>query len=267
MEDDYKFGANILENLTTGMYRDSRTIYREYIQNACDSIDNAIRESILSPDEAEIRIEIHAGKIRKIVIEDNGMGIPADKFRSTLGNIADSDKKIGDARGFRGIGRLCGLAYCEEVLFIAKYKGEEKESVLRCRSSEMRRMLNENAHGIKYSAVDVLRKINEFFDRQAEDPAQHFFRVELIGINEENRDLLNIEDIKTLRRLHMSRVSNCGQISKNMQRVSNTKSTSIESRSTNSRFSNSTQPISKRSSILMKLLILNVVNFGMATEI
>ena len=194
MEDDYKFGANILENLTTGMYRDSRTIYREYIQNACDSIDNAIRESILSPDEAEIRIEIHAGSIRKIVIEDNGMGIPADKFRSTLGNIADSDKKIGDARGFRGIGRLCGLAYCEEVLFIAKYKGEEKESVLRCRSSEMRRMLNENAHGIKYSAVDVLRKINEFFDRQAEDPAQHFFRVELIGINEENRDLLNIAD-------------------------------------------------------------------------
>lgn len=28
--DNYVFGANILENLTTGMYQDSRVIYREY---------------------------------------------------------------------------------------------------------------------------------------------------------------------------------------------------------------------------------------------
>ena len=27
----YIFGANIIENLTTGMYQDSRVIFREYI--------------------------------------------------------------------------------------------------------------------------------------------------------------------------------------------------------------------------------------------
>ncbi len=32
---EYVFGANILENLTTGMYKDSKVSYREYIQNAC----------------------------------------------------------------------------------------------------------------------------------------------------------------------------------------------------------------------------------------
>ena len=29
-----KIGKNVLENLTRGMYEDSRVIYREYIQNA-----------------------------------------------------------------------------------------------------------------------------------------------------------------------------------------------------------------------------------------
>ena len=42
---DYVFGANILENLTTGMYQDSRVIYREYIQNACDQIDSPERRA------------------------------------------------------------------------------------------------------------------------------------------------------------------------------------------------------------------------------
>ena len=41
---DYVFGANILENLTTGMYQDSKIIYREYIQNACDQVDKAIKD-------------------------------------------------------------------------------------------------------------------------------------------------------------------------------------------------------------------------------
>lgn len=37
-----KIGKNILENLTTGMYSDSKVAYREYVQNACDQIDKAI---------------------------------------------------------------------------------------------------------------------------------------------------------------------------------------------------------------------------------
>lgn len=46
--ENYVFGANILENLTTGMYQDSKIIYREYIQNSCDQIDKAIKEGILN---------------------------------------------------------------------------------------------------------------------------------------------------------------------------------------------------------------------------
>ena len=46
---EFSFGANILENLTTGMYQDSKVIYREYIQNACDQIDKAEQLGILRP--------------------------------------------------------------------------------------------------------------------------------------------------------------------------------------------------------------------------
>ena len=44
-------GKNILDNLTTGMYSDSKVIYREYIQNACDQIDIAHNSGILSSNE------------------------------------------------------------------------------------------------------------------------------------------------------------------------------------------------------------------------
>ena len=53
---NYTFGANILENLTTGMYKSSQVIFREYIQNACDAIDKAISLGILKNGEDKIDI-------------------------------------------------------------------------------------------------------------------------------------------------------------------------------------------------------------------
>lgn len=81
---DYVFGANILENLTTGMYQDSRVIYREYIQNACDQIDVACKLGLLaSKKDGYINIQIN-GDNRTITIADNATGIARDKFRRLL---------------------------------------------------------------------------------------------------------------------------------------------------------------------------------------
>src|SRR5690554_474578 len=113
---EYVFGANIIENLTTGMYKDSKVIYREYIQNSCDQIDKAVASGLLGEGEGKIEIWLDFDQ-RKITIEDNATGIPASEFVRTLSNIADSDKQLGKNKGFRGIGRLCGLAYCKELVF------------------------------------------------------------------------------------------------------------------------------------------------------
>ena len=72
-------GKNILENLTTGMYLDSKVSYREYIQNACDQIDKAIKEGILNADEGEVEIYIDPKK-RYINIHDNATGVKAEDF-------------------------------------------------------------------------------------------------------------------------------------------------------------------------------------------
>lgn len=56
MSEEYIIRAHILESLTRGMYDDSKTIFREYVQNACDAIDNAMRDGILQPGEGRIDI-------------------------------------------------------------------------------------------------------------------------------------------------------------------------------------------------------------------
>ena len=51
-------GANILDSLTTGMYSDSKVIFREYIQNSCDAIDAAIQKGILSARDLKDKVLI-----------------------------------------------------------------------------------------------------------------------------------------------------------------------------------------------------------------
>lgn len=120
-----EIGKNIIENLTTAMYENSYTIYREYIQNAADSIDKAVDKAIMNKNNAVIDILIEFAK-RRITIYDNAMGISQSKFRNTLSNIADSQKNPSKEKGFRGIGRLAGLAYCDKLVFRTSTKGEKK---------------------------------------------------------------------------------------------------------------------------------------------
>lgn len=193
---EYVFGANILENLTTGMYQDSKVIYREYIQNACDQIDKAVRDGLLQRNEGKIEIWLDFEQ-RTISIEDNATGILAADFEKTLGNIADSSKKIGVDKGFRGIGRLCGLAYCRELIFTSTAVGENVISIMRCNAEKMRDLISRNEQGEKYTANEVLHSIYEFqLAEYTADLDAHWFKVELVGINGENTDLLDFGQIK-----------------------------------------------------------------------
>ena len=184
-------GKNILDNLTTGMYSDSKVIYREYIQNACDQIDLAIANGLMSSEEASVDIYIDADK-RYISIEDNATGVPSADFISNLGDIANSNKQIGKNKGFRGIGRLCGLAYCKYLKFITSYQGESIASEMICDAKKMRSMLYENK---KYS-IDEIWDTIVTFDKMPEVAEKHYFKVELVDINKENTDLLDDKKVK-----------------------------------------------------------------------
>ena len=186
-----KIGKNILENLTTGMYLDSKVTYREYVQNACDQIDKAIDSGIVTSELAEVTIFIDQKK-RYVSIEDNATGVREKDFVTQLGDIANSDKKIGVDKGFRGIGRLCGLAYCRTLVFTTSYAGESIASRMSFDAKLMREMLISDK---KYTVDQILDAIVTT-ESYTEEKDKHYFKVELIDINPENTDLLDTTGVR-----------------------------------------------------------------------
>lgn len=184
-------GKNILDNLTTGMYSDSKVIFREYIQNACDQIDLAITLGILSPDEGSVDIFTDTKK-RYISIKDNATGVKSKEFIEDVGDIANSNKEIGKNKGFRGIGRLCGLAYCKTLKFTTSYRGENVKSIMTCDAQKMRAMLVENK---KYTLNEIWDAIITY-STDEEKAEKHYFEVEMFEINKENTDLLDEKKVR-----------------------------------------------------------------------
>ncbi len=210
--DTFNYGANLIENLTTGLYQDSKVIFREYIQNACDQIDKAEELGILRPRDPKSKYpDLGQGVVniwlyprdRKIIVEDNATGIKELDFKRVMGSVGDSDKELGKDKGFRGIGRLCGLAYCKRLVFTTRWNGESNVSVMACDALKMRQMINEtNMKVQRYSINDVLTAMTEFsaHPTSANDP-EHFFRVELIDINNENEELFGGRDEDNIKQL------------------------------------------------------------------
>ena len=117
LEGEVVIGKDILELLTSAMYTDPLSLYREYVQNACDSIDEAEEIGLLaSHSEGAIQITVDS-QLRSIRIRDNGTGIGADKVQDILVAIGASQKRGTNKRGFRGVGRLCGLGYAQTLIF------------------------------------------------------------------------------------------------------------------------------------------------------
>jgi len=67
-------------------------------------------------DAGKVTIGIYA-PTRSVKITDNGTGIPYDQFVHRLTAFGASRKRGRAARGFRGVGRLAGLGYCQELVF------------------------------------------------------------------------------------------------------------------------------------------------------
>ena len=126
---EISIGKFTLESLTTGMYSEPESCFREYIQNAVDAIDTAINEGLLTIDESRIEILVD-DEHRVISIKDNGTGISGKKAKNTLLDIGNSSKLHTINRGFRGIGRLGGLSYCKRLSFCTSFKGEDIKTIV-----------------------------------------------------------------------------------------------------------------------------------------
>lgn len=182
-------GKNVIESLTTGMYENPLFVYREYIQNAADAVDHAVKSGVLQKGEEAISVRIDNER-QEIIIEDNAIGIESAKAFSILRNIAKSTKQKGIDKGFRGIGRLGGLAYCQKLTFETSCKGEDVKSIVTWDAEKLQNLINDTED--KSSGEEVVKEVTSF-DSKKEDKDEHYFKVVMEDVNLGN--LLNIDEV------------------------------------------------------------------------
>lgn len=112
-------GAGLLGLVTTGMYDNPLSMYREYIQNAVDAV---ARSGIPGTPRVAIAVDVIE---RRIMIQDNGPGLSREDALERLLPIGRSNKRLGIDRGFRGVGRLAGLAFAKTVTFTTRACGDQ----------------------------------------------------------------------------------------------------------------------------------------------
>jgi len=188
-----KIGAFVLETLTTGMYTNPLDSIREYIQNAFDSILSAERFKFLDRNEGIIIISIDP-ESRSLSIKDNGTGLSSSEVIPRLLNIGMSSKQYGQEAGFRGIGRLAGMAYSKKVKFVTSYKYEDDSSIIEFDCEGIRKSISPSLKQVEELA-DVLKKntTQDLSDAKKDD---HFFEVRLEGLDETVPNFLNLNQLE-----------------------------------------------------------------------
>jgi len=184
------------------MYNNPLMVLREYVQNAVDAIELAEREEILPRNAGTVSVTID-GQHRQIVIEDNGIGLKSATATTLLGGVGLSSKRFGDARGFRGIGRLGGLGYADELCFETRSVQQDFVQVVCWNVTKLQTYLrNRRGHVSLAEAIKAAVRVSKRAPHKTE--GSHFFRVTLRHVRRFHRDdLLNIERVAT----YLSRVA------------------------------------------------------------
>ena len=192
--DAVRIGKDVIELLTSGMYVSPITIYREYVQNAADGIDAYRARLPVGGEVPQGRVAItidHAA--RSVAIRDDGAAIASRDAAATLLAIGGSPKRGTTARGFRGVGRLSGLAFCRELEFRSKAEGEVYVNCVAWDCRELRRRLadgtsRDDLRSIVAACVSVWRE-------EPEAASEHFFEVRLLDVARHRQDLLLNEKV------------------------------------------------------------------------
>lgn len=185
-------GKFTLESLTTGMYSEPESCYREYIQNAVDSIDIAVSEGLLTLEDSRIEIIVDEGS-KSISIKDNGIGIAKDRAESTLLNIGNSTKLHTSNRGFRGIGRLGGLSYCDRLSFCTSAFGEREKTLVIFDCAKLKTLLIPGKN-MQYNLQDVIDAVTEV-RHSPEQESAHYFIVKMEGVDD-TTELLDYDAVR-----------------------------------------------------------------------
>lgn len=184
MSENIIIGKHTLESLTSGMYSDPFVVFREYIQNCVDSIDNAVAQGILKSGDDQITIRL-APLDKRIVIRDNGLGISKKEAEKTLISIGNSKKSSENSRGFRGIGRLSALSNCDKLTFQTSAPNEAVATKIVIDAEKLAELLAKDI-GEDVTVIDVLQNVYTI-ETLPEKESAHYFAVQMDGVKESSK--------------------------------------------------------------------------------
>jgi molecular chaperone HtpG len=189
-----KFGLRLLETLTSALYDKPIVLFREYVQNSVDAYNTAINDKLKKIDNFSVDININKDQ-RFITVFDNGYGIPENHFYAKMTGIGVDEKfHLLNQIGFRGIGRLSGIPFCEKLIFKNKPEGNKNIFEFIWNGKLFNDML------IKDSTVELSKAFEEITSisnvKYEGNISDHFFSVSIENYNDEIRELIEQKDFK-----------------------------------------------------------------------
>lgn len=163
-------GGEMLRLVTAGMYNDPLVLYREYIQNAADSI------ATLEDGASAVTIKIDVVG-SQVTILDDGAGLSPRDAAFRLLAVGSSGKDAAVDRGIHGVGRLSALAFAERVHFTTRSSASEAVTRVSWDGRALRRSNLE-----RYDASAAIEDCTTI--RSVSDGAwpSRFFQVEVDGV-------------------------------------------------------------------------------------
>src|SRR5256886_2125703 len=143
--------------LADDLYPRKLEIVREYIQNASDALDafNRVAEHIENDFTPVMKISIQG---KSLLVFDNGIGMDGEEIQK-LKRIAYSEKREGHEAGYKGIGRLAGMAVANKLLISSTSYGDPQLHKFEFRAKELKEELSENRRrGIQEAASEVINR-------------------------------------------------------------------------------------------------------------
>lgn len=191
-----KVGRSILETISVALYENPIILFREYVQNSLDAYNESIDENrTLKLTNFHVNIDIDQ-PLRRITIKDNGYGIKTySKFEDKMLSIGASNKSLDRTKyiGFRGIGRISGLAFCNKLTFRNKALGQKKIHECVWDGQKYRDLLDSDTpdEGLPEMIEKIVMsnevELGEF------DVSDHFFEVILEGYTDDIQGLIEGE--------------------------------------------------------------------------
>ena len=194
-------GRNLLETLTSALYESPIILFREYVQNSLDAYNESQKKGYAPIENFSVDISIDK-KTRTIKIRDNGYGIESkvafEKDMLSFGDSRKSDKS--QFIGFRGIGRISAVPFCEKLTFINKASGQEKKNICEWKGETFKQLINNDYKDTK-SFEDVIKRIVAVWDEDGSID-EHFFEVVIENYTKEVEEVIENKNFEVnLRKL------------------------------------------------------------------